>query len=376
MIVQSSNSSPQSSLLRPYKSLLITGGAGFIGANFVHYWIKKYPEDRVVVLDALTYAGNRANLEPLLKHPGFLFIHGDIRDFDLVVNLLLDQEIDTIVHFAAESHVDRSIHGPDAFVDTNVTGTHTLLKAAKKVWLDSSSQTSDLSPHSSNFRFHHISTDEVYGSLDLNDPGFSETTPYAPNSPYAASKAGSDFLVRAYYKTYGLPMTISNCSNNYGPYQHPEKLIPLLILNCLEGKPLPIYGDGLNIRDWLYVDDHCRGIDLILKKGRTGETYNIGGNCEKTNLEVVHAVCAILDELRPLVSQSYTSLITHVKDRPGHDRRYAIDAAKIRQELEYAPAESFESGLRKTVAWYLENLDWCRMVMGEDYRKWLERNYS
>ncbi len=282
------------------------------------------------------------------------------------------------MHFAAESHVDRSIHGPDAFVDTNVTGTHTLLKAAKKVWLES--QSSVPGPRSSKFRFHHISTDEVYGSLGPDDPGFSETTPYAPNSPYAASKAGSDFLVRAYYKTYGLPMTISNCSNNYGPYQHPEKLIPLLILNCLAGKPLPIYGDGLNIRDWLYVEDHCRGIDLILKKGRIGETYNIGGNCEKTNLDVVNNVCTILDELSPQSSvpktQPYSSLITHVKDRPGHDRRYAIDASKIRQELEYEPVESFASGLRKTVAWYLENLDWCENVMGEDYREWLARNYS
>jgi dTDP-glucose 4,6-dehydratase len=365
-------------MLPRHSSLLITGGAGFIGANFVHYWIKNYPEDRVVVLDALTYAGNRANLELLKSHPGFLFVHGDIRDYDLVLNFLQDQEIDTIVHFAAESHVDRSIHGPDAFVDTNVTGTHTLLKAAKKVWLES--QSSVPGPRSSKFRFHHISTDEVYGSLGPDDPGFSETTPYAPNSPYASSKAGSDFLVRAYYKTYGLPMTISNCSNNYGPYQHPEKLIPLLILNCLAGKPLPIYGDGLNIRDWLYVEDHCRGIDLILKKGRIGGTYNIGGNCEKTNLDVVNNVCTILDELSPQSSvpmtQPYSSLITHVKDRPGHDRRYAIDASKIRQELEYEPVESFASGLRKTVAWYLENLDWCENVMGEDYREWLARNYS
>ena len=259
--------------------LLITGGAGFIGSNFVHYWIRNYPDDKVVVLDALTYAGSRANLALVKNHPGFLFVHDDIRDYNLVLNLIQDQEIDTIVHFAAESHVDRSIHGPDAFVDTNIIGTHTLLKAAKKIWLGS--QSSVLDPESSNFRFHHISTDEVYGSLGPDELGFSETKAYAPNSPYAASKAGSDFLVRAYYKTYGLPMTISNCSNNYGPYQHPEKLIPLLILNCLGGKPLPIYGDGLNVRDWLYVEDHCRGIDLILKKGRIGQTYNIGGNCEK-----------------------------------------------------------------------------------------------
>jgi len=360
-------------VLTPH-SLLITGGAGFIGTNFVHYWIKNYPDDQIVVLDALTYAGNKGNLAPVENHPRFRFVHGDIRNYDLVVNLLQGEQIDTIVHFAAESHVDRSIHGPDAFVDTNIVGTHTLLKAAKTVWLDT--------PHPE-FRFHHISTDEVYGSLSPDDPGFSETTAYAPNSPYAASKASSDFLVRAYYKTYGLPITISNCSNNYGPYQHPEKLIPLLILNCLEGKPLPIYGDGLNIRDWLYVEDHCRGIDLILKKGRIGETYNIGGNCEKTNLEVVNTVCAILDELKPLSpqtsalsTQSYSSLLTHVKDRLGHDRRYAIDAAKITSELAYAPMESFESGLRKTVEWYLENLEWCKNVMGEDYKKWLEKHYS
>ena len=378
---------PHSSLLTPH-SLLITGGAGFIGANFVHYWIKNYPEGRIVVLDALTYAGNQANLAPVEGHPGLRFVQGDIRDYDLVVNLLQDEQIDTIVHFAAESHVDRSIHGPDAFVDTNIIGTLTLLNAAKTIWLDSSfsplnTQSSVLSPQSSPYRFHHISTDEVYGSLGPDDAGFAETTAYTPNSPYAASKAGSDFLVRAYYKTYGLPMTISNCSNNYGPYQFPEKLIPLIILNCLAGKPLPIYGDGLNIRDWLYVEDHCRGIDLILKKGRLGETYNIGGNCEKTNLEVVETVCAILDEIKPLSpqhsalsTQSYSSLLTHIKDRPGHDRRYAIDASKITAELAYAPVESFESGMRKTVQWYLDNLEWCKNVMGEDYKKWMEKNYS
>ena len=385
------NTSQTSDLSR--HSLLITGGAGFIGANFVHYWIKRYPADRVVVLDALTYAGNRANLAGLQNQPGFRFVHGDIRDYDLARNLLQDEQIDTIVHFAAESHVDRSIHGPDAFVDTNILGTHTLLKAAKSAWIDypAKSQSSALSPQSSSFRFHHISTDEVYGSLGPEDPAFSETTAYAPNSPYAASKAGSDFLVRAYYKTYGLPMTISNCSNNYGPYQHPEKLIPLLILNCLAGKPLPIYGDGLNIRDWLFVEDHCRGIDLILKKGRVGETYNIGGNCEKTNLEVVNSVCTLLDELKPLSPESsalspsqphsspltpYSSLITHVKDRPGHDRRYAIDAGKITGELAYEPIESFATGLRKTVEWYLKNLEWCNTVTGDDYKKWLAQNYS
>jgi len=354
--------------------VLITGGAGFIGSNFVRYWAGNYPDDKIVVLDALTYAGNRANLEALINNPKFLFIHGDIRDYDLVLNLLQDQQIDTIVHFAAESHVDRSIHGPDTFVDTNITGTHTLLKAAKAIWLDSSSINN---PESSRYRFHHISTDEVYGSLGLDDSGFSEITPYAPSSPYAASKAGSDFLVRSYYKTYGLPMTISNCSNNYGPYQHPEKLIPLLILNCLNGKPLPIYGDGLNIRDWLYVEDHCRGIDLILKKGRLGETYNIGGNCERTNLQVVETVCSLMDELHPdKLFTPHSSLLTYVKDRLGHDRRYAIDANKIMSELSYKPVESFETGMRKTVLWYLENLKWCREVMGEDYQKWLQMNYS
>jgi dTDP-glucose 4,6-dehydratase len=362
-----------------HSSLLITGGAGFIGANFVNYWFRNYPDDEITVLDALTYAGNKANLTSVDNHPKFRFIHGDIRDYELVLKLIQEQRIDTIVHFAAESHVDRSIHGPDTFVKTNIIGTHALLKAAKTTWLNSSD--SGFNSQSSPYRFHHISTDEVYGSLEPDAPGFSETTAYAPNSPYAASKAGSDFLVRAYYKTYGLPITISNCSNNYGPYQHPEKLIPLLILNCLEGKPLPIYGDGLNIRDWLYVEDHCRGIDLILKKGRIGETYNIGGNCEKTNLQVTHTVCAILDELRPpsshsLLHTAYSSLITHIKDRPGHDRRYAIDASKITSELTYAPVESFESGMRKTVAWYLENLQWCKNVMGEDYQKWLEQNYS
>jgi dTDP-glucose 4,6-dehydratase len=264
-----------SSLFTPHR-LLITGGAGFIGANFVHYWIKKYPADRVVVLDALTYAGNLQNLESVAGHPEYEFIHGDIRNYDLVLSLLTKEKIDTIVHFAAESHVDRSIHGPDAFVDTNIVGTHTLLKAAKNTWLDSPHSLSSSPPPK--YRFHHVSTDEVYGSLGPGDPPFSETTPYAPNSPYAATKAGSDYLVRSYFKTYGLPMTISNCSNNYGPYQFPEKLIPLLTLNCLAGKQLPIYGDGRNIRDWLHVEDHCRGIDLVLNKGRVGETYNIGGN--------------------------------------------------------------------------------------------------
>ena len=351
--------------------LLITGGAGFIGSNFVHYWLDKYQDDRVVILDALTYAGNPANLKQVAENPGFRFVHGNIRDYDLAVNLLKRERIDTIVHFAAESHVDRSIHGPDAFVDTNIIGTHTLLKAAKKVWLDTPNSTID------KFRFHHVSTDEVYGSLGPEDPAFAEITAYAPNSPYAASKASSDYLVRAYFKTYGLPMTISNCSNNYGPYQFPEKLIPLLILNCLARAPFPLYGDGLNVRDWLHVKDHCVGIELVLKNGRLGETYNIGGNCEKTNLEVVEAICRLMDELSPnkdLVS--YASLITHVKDRPGHDRRYAIDASKITAELGYKPDESFETGLQKTINWYLANQDWCQNVMDENYREWIDKNYG
>ncbi len=355
--------------------LLVTGGAGFIGANFVQYWVNRYPADRVVVLDSLTYAGNLANLEPVVRHPEYRFVHGDIRDYDLAVKILEGENIDTIVHFAAESHVDRSIHGPDAFVDTNIVGTHSLLKAAKTAWLNKP-DTSTLAPHSK-YRFHHVSTDEVYGSLGPDAPAFSETTAYAPNSPYAATKAGSDYLVRSYFKTYGLPVTISNCSNNYGPFQFPEKLIPLFILNCLSGKPLPVYGDGLNIRDWLHVEDHCRGIDLVLKKSRVGETYNIGGNCEKTNIEVVNAVCDLMDELRPdkdLVP--HASLITHVKDRLGHDRRYAINADKITSELGYDPAESFETGLRKTVAWYLKNQDWCRNVMDNKYREWIEKNYD
>jgi len=295
-------------------------------------------------------------------------VQGDIRDYELSVKLLQEEGIDTIVHFAAESHVDRSIHGPDAFVDTNIVGTHVLLKAAKTAWLDT--------PQSEK-RFHHVSTDEVYGSLGPDDPAFSETTTYAPNSPYAASKASSDYLVRSYYKTYGLPMTISNCSNNYGPYQFPEKLIPLLISNCLADRPLPIYGDGLNVRDWLHVEDHCLGIDLVLKKGAVGETYNIGGNCEKTNMEVVEALCALMDELSPNKDiDSYASLITHVKDRLGHDRRYAIDAGKITRELGYAPAESFDTGLRKTVQWYLDNQEWCQNIMDGKYREWIEKNYE
>ncbi len=358
--------------------LLVTGGAGFIGANFVNYWLNNYPDDRVVVLDALTYAGNLASLEPAKNNPNFHFVHGDICNQELAERLLRDESIDTIVHFAAESHVDRSIHGPDTFIQTNIVGTHSLLKAAKSVWLDSHSsllrpQSSVLKP----YRFHHVSTDEVYGSLGPEDPPFTEHTPYAPNSPYSASKAASDHLVRAYHHTHDLNITTSNCSNNYGPYQFPEKLIPLFIINILEGKPLPVYGDGLNIRDWLYVEDHCKGIDLILQKGRPGEVYNIGGNCEKTNLEMVETLCKNMDERKPSSSlTSYSSLLTFVKDRPGHDRRYAIDSSKIKKELGFEPYESFETGIRKTIDWYLQNESWWRAVMDGSYREWLDRQYG
>jgi dTDP-glucose 4,6-dehydratase len=362
--------------------LLVTGGAGFIGANFAHYWLARYPQDRVVVLDALTYAGNMASLAGCLEQANFRFVHGDIGDQDLVETLLADESLDTVVNFAAESHVDRSIHGPDPFVTTNVVGTHSLLKAAKKIWLDGGSGRAH--------RFHHVSTDEVYGSLTSEEPPFTEASPYAPNSPYSASKAASDHLVRAYHHTYGLEVTTSNCSNNYGPYQFPEKLIPLIILNILEAKPLPIYGDGLNIRDWLYVEDHCRGIDLVLQKGRVGEVYNIGGNNEWHNIEIVRLVCSLVDERlaasEPLrqrfpcspfcLGHTAESLITFVKDRPGHDRRYAIDAAKSRSELGYAPQESFETGIRKTIDWYLANEAWWRGVMNGSYRDWLEKQYD
>lgn len=362
--------------------MLITGGAGFIGANFVHYWRAKYPSQRLVVLDALTYAGNPSNLDLVKDSANFRFVHGDIRDTDLVTSLLVDEKLETIVHFAAESHVDRSIHGPDEFISTNILGTHSLLKAAKKTWLD----TVPRMPH----RFHHVSTDEVYGTLQQEDPPFAETTPYAPNSPYAASKASSDHLVRAYHETYGLEVTTSNCSNNYGPYQFPEKLIPLVIANILDGKPLPIYGDGRQIRDWLFVDDHNRGIDLIIHQGRIGETYNIGGNNEWANIDIVKLICQLLNDqfainknlsarfpkAPQVAGNSAETLITFVQDRLGHDRRYAINATKITNELGYAPVESFETGIRKTLAWYLENEPWWRAVMDGSYRMWLETNYT
>jgi dTDP-glucose 4,6-dehydratase len=360
-------------------SLLVTGGAGFIGANFVRYWNRRHPDDRVVVLDALTYAGNRANLAGL---DDIVFVHGDIRDTALVQSLLRDHAVDTIVHFAAESHVDRSIDGPDAFIDTNVNGTHSLLKAAKAAWLDQGSGR----PH----RFHHISTDEVYGSLGPGDPAFSETTPYAPNSPYSASKAGSDHLVRAYHHTFGLETSTTNCSNNYGPYQFPEKLIPLFMINCLTGRDLPIYGDGMNVRDWLHVEDHCRGIELVLEQGRVGETYNVGGGAELPNIAVIDAICAEVDaafaanpdlvrrfpDAPAATGRKSDTLKTYVTDRKGHDRRYAIDERKIRDELGYTPGRSFDEGFAATLAWYLANEDWWRAVMDGSYREWIDRNYA
>ena len=344
--------------------LLVTGGAGFIGANFVHYWRKHHPADGITVLDALTYAGNRENLASVQSVD---LVEGDICDTALVTTLLDERDIDTIVHFAAESHVDRSISGPDAFVQTNVVGTHSLLKAAKAVWLDNDK------PH----RFHHVSTDEVYGSLGEDDPAFSESTPYAPNSPYSASKAGSDHLVRAYHHTFGLQTTTSNCSNNYGPYKFPEKLIPLFLLNCLHGRALPIYGDGMNRRDWLHVDDHCHGIEMAILKGQPGHVYNIGGGQELPNMAVIDEICRTVDNAfvadRSLVDrfpdapaaqgQPSATLKTFVTDRKGHDRRYAIDATKISTELGYAPRRDFSEGLAETLAWYLGNEHWWRALI-------------
>ena len=348
--------------------ILVTGGAGFIGSNFVLDWLEQHGS-AVVNLDKLTYAGNLRNLASLKGDERHVFVRGDIADRALISRLLSEHEPEAIVHFAAESHVDRSIHGPGEFIDTNVVGTFALLEEARAYW---SQLPSD---RRSSFRFLHVSTDEVYGSLIPNDPPFTERTPYAPNSPYAASKAGSDHLVRAYHHTYGLPTITTNCSNNYGPYQFPEKLIPLAILNACDGKPLPIYGDGRNVRDWLYVRDHCEGIRVALARGRPGETYNIGGSSERANIDVVNALCTIMDELRPQ-NAPHSKLITFVKDRPGHDRRYAIDAAKIRQELGWQPGQRFESGLRATVEWYLAHVDWVKEVTSGAYRQWVETNYG
>jgi dTDP-glucose 4,6-dehydratase len=348
--------------------ILVTGGAGFIGANFVLDWIAA-AGDPVVNLDKLTYAGNLGSLASLAGDARHVFVQGDIGDRALVERLLAEHRPRAIVHFAAESHVDRSIHGPGAFVQTNVVGTFELLEAARAHWLG-------LAPDArAAFRFLHVSTDEVYGSLGEDDPPFTETTAYAPNSPYSASKAASDHMVRAYHHTYGLPTLATNCSNNYGPRQFPEKLIPLVISNALEGKRLPVYGDGRQVRDWLYVGDHCEAIRVVLAKGRPGETYNIGGNSERRNLEVVHAICDALQEARPRAG-GYRELVEFVKDRPGHDRRYANDASKIRRELGWAPRETFESGLARTVRWYLDHGAWVAQVKSGEYRQWLEVNYA
>jgi dTDP-glucose 4,6-dehydratase len=351
------------------KTLLVTGGAGFIGSNFVHYWLKKNTQDRVIVLDALTYAGNKASLDSVADNGNFEFVHGDICDTPLVETLLSKKSIDTIVHFAAETHVDRSITGPDTFIETNIIGTYSLLKAAKKIWIDVPKANGQ---EPVEHRFHHVSTDEVYGTLSAMDPAFTEETAYAPNSPYSASKAASDHLVRAYHHTYGLAVTTSNCSNNYGPYHFPEKLIPLIITNILQDKSLPVYGDGQQIRDWLYVKDHARGIELVLKKGRVGENYNIGGHNEWANINIVNLVCQLMNEAftnQPklatqypqadkVIKQQSQGLIKYVTDRAGHDRRYAIDATKSALELGYKPVESFDSGIAKTIEWYLSNTQW------------------
>jgi dTDP-glucose 4,6-dehydratase len=350
-------------------TILVTGGAGFIGSNFVLDWLAG-SDERVVNLDALTYAGNLANLAKLQGDRRHVFVQGDICDRPLVDRLLGEHRPRAIVHLAAESHVDRSIHGPAAFIKTNVEGTFTLLEAARGYW---SALEGDAKAR---FRFHHVSTDEVYGSLGPAAPAFTEEHPFEPNSPYSASKAASDHLVRAWHHTYGLPVVTTNCSNNYGPYHFPEKLIPLMIVNALAGKPLPIYGDGLQVRDWLYVGDHCSAIRTVLERGRPGETYNIGGWNEKPNREIVQTVCALLDELRPDPQGPYARLITHVKDRPGHDRRYAIDARKIERELGWRPAETFETGIRKTVQWYLAHADWVAQVQSGAYRDWLATNYG
>ncbi len=355
--------------------ILITGAAGFIGGNFVHHWFEQQafeatPEP-VLVLDKLTYAGNPQTIQTHLDAGRCQLVQGDICDRELLDRLLSEHQPRAVLHFAAESHVDRSIHGPGEFIQTNMVGTFTLLEAVRGYWSALPAE------QKSAFRFLHVSTDEVYGSLSDTDPAFSETTPYAPNSPYSASKAGSDHLVRAYHHTYGLPTLTTNCSNNYGPYHFPEKLIPLMILNALDGKPLPVYGDGLNIRDWLYVRDHCEAIRQVLAKGRLGETYNVGGKNEIRNIDVVRVICAKLDALRPRADGAkYESQITYVADRPGHDRRYAIDPTKIEAEIGWQPAETFESGIDKTVRWYLENTEWINAVRTGAYRDWVAKNYA
>lgn len=349
--------------------IFVTGGAGFIGSNFVLDWLKNERCD-VLNLDKLTYAGNLANLASIQKDSRHTFVHGDIGDASLVDQLFETHQPQAVFHFAAESHVDRSIRGPKQFVDTNVMGTFVLLEAARQYW-------AKLSPErKSEFRFVHVSTDEVYGSLSADEPAFEETTAYAPNSPYSASKAGSDHLVRSYFHTYGLPTITTNCSNNYGPFQFPEKLIPLMILNALNGRPLPVYGDGMNVRDWLYVGDHCAALRAAYKNGRVGETYNIGGSNERTNRQVVDTVCSILDEARPDPAGPYARLIRFVADRPGHDRRYAINASKVMRETGWRAQETFETGIRKTVLWYLAHMSWVDDVISGDYKNWVARQYG
>src|SRR5215469_3762432 len=362
------------------KRILVTGGAGFIGANFCHYWSATHPQDHLVVLDALTYAGNLASIDALIQSQRLRFVHGDICDRETVGRLLREERIDTIVNFAAESHVDRSIEDPQIFLRTNVMGTHALLEAARAAWPQ---------PGAGGYRFHHVSTDEVYGSLAPADPAFTQDTPYAPNSPYSASKAAADHIVRAYVHTYGTPCTISNCSNNYGPYQFPEKLLPLCIVNILEGRPLPIYGDGLQVRDWLHVDDHCRAIDLILRRSPLGETWNVGGGSTEPNISVVEAVCDLVDEefrqraglaaryprSAPAHGRTSRSLIQYVRDRPGHDRRYAVDGSKIAR-LGFTATRPLRSGLAATVQWYIENEPWWRAIVSGEYRSWYTRQYT
>lgn len=352
-------------------NVLVTGGAGFIGANFIHYTLKHDPQIKIVNLDKLTYAGSQENLKNLPDPARHIFVHGDICNRELVDQILRQHQIDAIVHFAAETHVDRSILGPGQFIQTNIVGTFTLLEAARQYWLVEK-------PFEGPMRFHHVSTDEVFGTLAPEDPAFSEDTPYAPRSPYAASKASSDHLVRAYYHTYGLPVSISNCSNNYGPYQFPEKLIPLMILNALEGKPLPVYGDGQQIRDWLYVEDHCAAIIAVIERGKLGETYAVGGENQPTNLTVVHTLCDILDELQPNSPHTpHRQLVQFVADRPGHDRRYDINIQKIHRELNWSPRQDLSNGLLKTVKWYLENPQWIQAIRQQQaYQIWLEQNYQ
>ena len=353
-------------IIRQPRRLLVTGGAGFIGSNFVHHWAKVYPNDRIVILDALTYAGNTKNLEPLGDSANLRFVQGDICDRTTVDTLIKEEDVDTIAHFAAESHVDRSILGPDTFIQTNIVGTFTLLESVRHFWQGRT-----------NVRFLHVSTDEVYGSLDADEPAFTETTSYAPNSPYSASKAGSDHLVRAYYHTYKLPTLITNCSNNYGPYHFPEKLIPLICINILLGKPLPVYGDGQNVRDWLYVRDHCSALDKVIHAGVPGETYTIGGNNEVKNIDLVTTICELMDELAPsLPVRPAKELITFVKDRPGHDRRYAINASKLKTELDWAPSVTLEEGLRQTLIWYLENSAWWQPLLSDVYQDYCKKVYA